>query len=341
LAGIASLVFEDVADVNRRRERIDVHRLWPLAVPVVLSLATNVIAPALNGSSWAAAHELSFSGAFRAGAGSALVVATTLLFLIAGRGVRWAVPLLVVLVAFDLGSWGYRYAWRIAPPQRIDEIASAVALPDAARPGDYVLPPPGQATMNIPVLRGFRLSAGYLGLNPRTTLDYGDTLAQRLAGVSWRFTDGGWRRVPDTMPRARLISDVRASERIAGDVRQIDIARIALVDRPVDGLSGVPGDVGVLTDRPGRIVVQATAPGRQLLVLTERFHQGWRANDGEREYPTLPVYGDYVGCVIEAGTRRVTFTFVPASARNGLWLTIVGLALIAMSTWRLARVSPV
>jgi hypothetical protein len=337
LAGIASVVFEDVADVARRGERIDVHRLWPLAVLLVLSLATNVIAPTLNGSPWAVAHDVSFSSAARAGVGSALVLATTLLLLFAGRGARWAVPLLVVLVALDLGSWGYRYAWRIAPPQRIDEIASAVALPDAARPGDYVAPPRGQGTMNTPVLRGFRLSAGYLGLNPRTTLDYDDTLAQRLAGVSWRFTDAGWMRVPDAMRRARLIADVRASDRIATDVRQIDIARTALVDRPVDGLSGAPGDVRLVVDRPGRIVVQATAPGRQLLVLTERFHEGWHATDGEREYPTLRVYGDYLGCVIEAGTPRVAFTFAPASVRSGLWLTIVGLALTAMSTWWLAR----
>jgi len=72
-------------------------------------------------------------------------------------------------------------------------------------------------------------------------------------------------------------------------------------------------------------------------VLTERFHEGWRARDGEREYPVLRVYGDYVGCVIDAGTHRVTFTFAPASARIGLWLTIAGLAGTAVSTWCLWR----
>jgi hypothetical protein len=336
-AGIAALVYEDLADVSRRGERIDVRRFWPLAVPVVLSLATSATAATLIDRPWAAAHELNLSAAARAGIGSALLITTTLLLLIAGRGVRWALPALVVLVAFDLGLWGYRYAWRIAPPQSIDEIASTVPLPDAARPGECLLPIRGQGKTNIPVLRGFRLSAGYLGLNPRATLDYEDPLAQRLAGVAWRFTDAGWMRVPDTMPRARLVSDVRPSDRIAEDIRHIDIARVALADRYVDGLSGVPGQLLVLTDRPGRIIVQATAPGRQLLVLTERFHEGWRATDGEREYPTRRVYGDYLGCVVEAGTQRVTFTFAPASARNGLWLTIFGLALTGVSAWWLWR----
>lgn len=337
LAGIGALVFEDLADIVQRRECIEVRRFWPLAVPIVLSLATGVAAAALAHAPWAAAHELSLSGAARAGAGSALVVATTLLLLMAGRGVRWAVPALAVLVAFDLGLWGYRYSWRIAPPQTIDEIRSMLALPDAARPGDYLLPIPAQGKTNLPVLRGFRLSAGYLGLQPRATLDPDDPLAQRVAGVSWRVAEAGWIRVPDTMPRARLVSDVRSSDRVAGDIRRIDIARVALADRSVEGLSGAPGQTRVLSDRPGRIVVQTTAPGRQLLVLTERFHEGWRATDGDRESPTLRAYGDYIACTVEAGTRRVTFTFDPTSARNGLWLTIVGLALTAVSTWWLGR----
>jgi len=336
-AGIAALVFEDLADIARRRERIDVRRLWPLAVPLALNLATTLTGATLVESPWATAHELVFSSAARAGVGSLLLGATTTLFVMAGRRVRWAVPALVVLVAFDLGLWGYRYAWRIAPPQTIDEIASLVPLPDAARRGDYVLPIQGQEKRNIPVLRGFRLSAGYLGLNPRATLDFDDPLAQRLAGVAWRFTGAGWVRAEDPMPRARLISHVRSSDRVAEDIRHIDIAHVALTDRAVDGLSGEPGQARVVLDRPGRIVIQATAPGTQLLVLTERFHEGWRASDGEREYPALRVYGDYVGCVIDAGTHRVTFTFAPASARIGLWLTIAGLAGTAVSTWCLWR----
>jgi hypothetical protein len=320
LAAIAALALDDLLQLMRQSESLDVRRCWPLAIPVVLSIAT----------------VLFFSNPTRTAAGTALLAATTILMVAAGRGAKWAVPALVVLVAFDLGSWGYRYAWRIDPPETIDELASQATLPASAQPGDYVLPVGNQAERNLPVLRGFRLSAGYLGLNPRTTLDADDPLAQRLAGVRWRFSDAGWVSVDNPMPRARLISNVRSTDRIADDIRVIDIARVALTDRTPAGLSSEsePGTARVLTDRPGRIEIETNAPATQLLILTERFHEGWLARDESgRDVQTLPVYGDYIGCVVGAGTRIVTLTFTPASARVGLWLTVAGLVLTAISTW--------
>jgi hypothetical protein len=50
----------------------------------------------------------------------------------------------------------------------------------------------------------------------------------------------------------------------------------------------------------------------------------------------MRVFGDYLGCVVEGGTHEVTFRFAPASARAGLWLTFVGLALTTVSTWYLS-----
>jgi uncharacterized membrane protein YfhO len=50
------------------------------------------------------------------------------------------------------------------------------------------------------------------------------------------------------------------------------------------------------------------------------------------------VYGDYVGCLVEAGRHDVTFTFAPASARAGLWITIVGVLATAVSTWYVSKI---
>jgi len=335
-AAIAALVLDDLSDLGRRRERIDIRECWPLAIPLALSVATLLIGPSIAGTSWVATHEVAFSSSSRAAVGVALLAATTVLMMTAGRGVTAAVSTLVLLAALDLGLWGYRYAWRIDPPRTIAELASVVTIPSSALPGDHVLPVRNQKERNLPVLRGFRLTAGYLGLAPRTTIDPDDPLAQRLMGVRWHSGEAGWVRVEDSMPRARLVSSVRSSDRIAEDVLSIDISRVALTDRDPGDLSSdsKPGSARVVIDRPGRIEVETNAPADQLLLLTERFHEGWRARDEiGRDLRTLPVYGDLIGCTVYAGAHRVTLTFAPASARLGLWLTVAGLALTTISAW--------
>jgi hypothetical protein len=335
-AGIAAIALDDLIEVSRRRERVSISRHWPLSVPLVLNAATLCIGNLIGVLPWASAHGVAFASFSRAAVGSAFLVATTMLMLTAQRGVTWTVPALVLLAAFDLGLWGYRYAWRIDPPRTIEELASRVSLPAAAGPSDYMLPVHNQAATNLPVLRGFRLSAGYLGLNPRTTLNPDDPMAQRIAGVRWRFGDAGWVRVQDSMPRARLVSNVRTSDRIADDVRLVDLARVALIDTNAEPFSGEsePGAAHVVTDRPGRIEIDTKAPGTQLLVLTERFHEGWQARDETgRLHQTVPIYGEYLGCLVPAGTHRIALTFMPASARTGMWLTISGLAMTTISAW--------
>jgi Bacterial membrane protein YfhO len=151
--------------------------------------------------------------------------------------------------------------------------------------------------------------------------------ALRLAGVAWRQSPDGWTRVTDPMPRARLVANARQSERIGSEILHIDPARVALLDRPLDDPSGEPGSARILVDRPGRIDVETSAPGRQLLVLTERFHPGWRATADGRELQTLSVYGTYLGCVVNPGTSRIQLVFAPQSLTVGIAVTLGGLVL--------------
>src|SRR5205085_7573833 len=91
-------------------------------------------------------------------------------------------------------------------------------------------------------------------------------------------------------------------------------------------------------DRTGRIVVDATTGGPQLLAITERFHPGWRITDEPLNLdshqtpnvvtPPLRVNGDFLGCVVGPGQHRVTFRFWPPSFEYGLWMTAAGLALV-------------
>src|SRR5262249_27662012 len=110
----------------------------------------------------------------------------------------------------------------------------------------------------------------------------------------------------------------------------------ALVQSALPTLSGAAGVARVLTDRPGHIVVRTTAPATQLLVLTEKYHDGWRATEDGRDVAVLPVYGDYLGGVVGGGARAIVFASAPASFRNGLRVPIGGLALTAIGAWVLA-----
>jgi hypothetical protein len=139
------------------------------------------------------------------------------------------------------------------------------------------------------------------------------------------------------MPRARLVATARPSDDINADVRRVDLARVALVDKTVAGLSGVAGreesgSLRVVEDRPGSIVVETASDGRQLLVLTERFHGGWRATQDGAARETTRVYGDFLGCFVDPGRHRVALTFAPASAVYGLYASVAGLALTVIVT---------
>ena len=116
------------------------------------------------------------------------------------------------------------------------------------------------------MLRGLRLTSGYTGLVASSVLDPDDPTTQRIAGVAWREAGYTWTRTPDHMPRARLVSTAQPSADITADVHRIDLARVALVDAPVEGLSAraAASDTGsarVVEDRPGSIVVETVSGG--------------------------------------------------------------------------------
>ena len=158
----------------------------------------------------------------------------------------------------------------------------------------------------------------------------------KAAGVKWAWSPNGWTRVAGPMPRARLVSRWRIVSGV-DDVGAVDVTRTALVDAAPGETSGEPGRAEVLRERPGLLLVDTDALHPQLLVLTERFHPGWRiAVDGD-PLPITRVYGEYLGCVVPPGRQRVSFVFAPASARQGLWLTIAGLAVTLLVSWVIGR----
>jgi uncharacterized membrane protein YfhO len=61
-------------------------------------------------------------------------------------------------------------------------------------------------------------------------------------------------------------------------------------------------------------------------VASESYHPGWRARVDASDCQVERVYGDYLGCVVEAGDHRVAFHFDPPSLRRGVWLSTACLA---------------
>ena len=169
-------------------------------------------------------------------------------------------------------------------------------------------------------------------------MDPGSPTALRLHGVRWAWQGEHWTRVSDPLSRVRLVTETTLmrprSLRLMLD--KIDVGRMATVEHDIGPLEGAPGSATLVEDRAGRIVVATNASGRQLLVITERFHEGWQAIDG-CEGPPFPVYGELTGCVVSGGSHRIVLQFAPRSFAVGLRVSvaallvwILGAGLIAM-----------
>jgi hypothetical protein len=336
LSLLAVLAFETLLDLVRRRDVVEWRRLWPLAIPTALSLGTAMVAANVMASGSA----VRLSSLTSTLPWLLLFVAVPLLFAATARGASWALVLLVVIAAADQGYWGFHYLFgdRYRPLMTIDQLAEWPMAPESSPSGDRVDTRQPIPFQNALIPRGFRVWRGYVGLPPALRLNDTD-IAAELAGVKWRITNTGIERIQSTVDRARLLTNASVSSDMSSDIRSIDVRAQALVDHPVEGLSGA-GSVRVVDDRPGLIVVDTVTSGRQLLVLTERFESGWVIEDviqgngttASSDVQPVPVYGDFLGYVVEAGVHRVTFRFRPRSFYVGALATAAGLLLLLFVT---------
>ena len=269
--------------------------------------------------------------------GPLLLLLGLLLVYCSATGRRWALSVLVVFTAIDLGVYGLSYGVYRGATSLNDYVANAPAptIENGARVALDVAPANGEGVRagNQILLRGFSRIDGYAGLEPARRLDYRAVEALRLAGVTYvspaapvrdrwhlRENGNGWLEVPGSLPRARLkMPDFGAAV----------------------SASANPGDVEVIDDRPGRIVVIADTRNPAVVALTESYHRGWQAWSGGTRLPTQRVNGDFLACQVRAGRTTVEFCFAPASLRYGRAISICGLGflglLIALSRQSLSR----
>jgi hypothetical protein len=250
---------------------------------------------------------------------------TTILVRDAARGVTAALMMIPLLLAIDLGSWGYSYAWG-SPPMSIAEIAALAPEPPEERSPRSVHDTDDHPLLNYWLLRHARVARAYVGLAPQFTLPLTGDQALRVAGVEWVRGGSEWRQIDGPMPRLRVVPFARFSRAPAADLASIRIEETALVDRRIEAPLARPEDVSVrlVVDRPGRIEIDVDAPRHVLLALTESYHPGWTADVSGATPATMRLYGDYLGVLAPPGRSRLILRFDPRSLRYGLYISWAG-----------------
>jgi len=270
------------------------------------------------------------TGWVAAAAGFAIFAAHGLLFAAAAAGSRGALPALLVLVCLDLGVYTLGYV-RQREPEPVSFESFYAATPPRVEPeGFRALEGPIRNTM-----RGTRYLSGYVAMLPLRELGrHPDAIVESLRGadflravmqVSSVVSDFG-----DPLPRARLLTQFRVSEKPIDEIAAIDVASTALVAHEIALDAGTPGDVAIVEDAAGDLRLETSAPGRQLLVISESFHEGWRPTIDGEPVEALRVYGDYLGCVVPAGEHAVHWRFEPTSFALGSRITKLALAGVAL-----------
>ena len=336
LAALATFAVADLARPadgdatgDATRERTALGAAWGVVVVAAASawwLATSGVVPGVGefrGVTWF---------------GPLVLAAAAALLTLAARGVRMALVGLVLLAAGDQALYGLSgvIAWQdfVTRPEAAGFLDTNSFLP---RAGDTRL-----VRGNFPnlyLLSGHRLLDGYVAITPSKQLDYHQPNALRVAQVEYAHgdffagapvppgrdtRDRGWYRLPGALPRVRLVAGARVSSSPATAIAQLDVAQTALVTRDLRLGGGPAGTARLLTDNPGDITVEVNAPASQLLVVSESYHDGWRATIDGSPVEVERVNGDFLGAVVPAGMHVARFQFRPDHLSVGRYVSVFG-----------------
>ena len=323
LATLATIAFEDLARLQGTGVRLTSRQIAAIGSIAALNIATLLF---LNTGIIHTANDVVVADTRQAGTGTALIVAATILLLLAARGIRWALPVIVIFTAADLAGWGLTYVYRTPP---VPLSAFRVPIRDNPGPEPLRLAGPNNWT-DLPLMNGYYLVGGYVGLYPDVRLSWLEEPYRRLAGARRGFDENlNLIEYTDGVPRARLLTDVRVTSDVVTDIDRIDLRHTALVDAPLAALDGSPGSARMLVDRPGHFSVHTEAAGRQLLSVSERFDSGWTAMIDGRPAPPIPINGDFLGLVVESGTHVVELRYQPKALARGWLASLAGLVILA------------
>lgn len=324
-----------MGELYQLRRPFSWRRLLPLSLIPLVSIVT-----ALCGLLRLGRDEGVLAPAFNIAAGPLIFVVIGGLLVAACRKRTGALLTLAMVGAIDIAVYGLSYVLRL-PPTTIAEFAEREPPPPVT--STQLGPARLEYPNNVLLLKGYKLADAYLALYPRWELGYQQIGRMRLAGVQWwRIRPGTsprlddllgrgvyWLEVKDPLPRTRLVSRAVISSKPRSEIASLPLETTALVGEDLELSGSAPGRAVLVSDRPGNIMVDTDAPGRQLLVVSETYHPGWRVLMDGRPKRALRVNGDFLGCVVEAGRHSVEFRFSPWSLRWGTGITVIACVALA------------
>jgi hypothetical protein len=271
--------------------------------------------------------------------GPFLFAATLALVVPALKGRKAALGGVILLTAAELGAYGMSFV-NTGRPDTFESIVEGESNMLPRERGFSRVERPLLTDIR-PAMAGYYQVTGYAGLPPAKALDYTRDEALRLACARWKVVPIGakrhghyakWRAVEVTGPmlRVRLVANAIKCAKPADMLPLIDITTTALVGKDLGLESSAPGTATISRDLPGDIAVAVDAPSRQLLVLSESYHGGWTASMDGVSAPVLPVYGDFLGVVVDKGQHAVAFEFLPRDLWWGKRISIIGLVLAGL-----------
>ncbi len=195
---------------------------------------------------------------------------------------------------------------------------------------------------SLPAIKNIPLSSSYLSMKPRRKLDYSNEKVLALSGTLWLGKpttpqvddiyfgrhEWEWTKSPITpLGYARLLTKAIVAENPMTVLKDIDIESVAIVKKPIEIRGETPGQVTIQTEESGLIVLTTETRSVQLLVVAESNNPGWRVTiDGEQQ-EVIPVYGDYLGCLVPEGNHRIEFRFYPRKLPLACWVSLTGIVL--------------
>ena len=140
----------------------------------------------------------------------------------------------------------------------------------------------------------------------------------------------------NALPRVFIPQSVQTvtndeSELIALTSPQFNPARIAFIEIPVALPADIRGTAHIASETPTRITISAQMETPGLVVLADRWDNGWRACYNGKPVPILRANYAIRGVIVPAGAGTLEFVYRPASFILGLWLA--GFAALGLIGW--------
>jgi hypothetical protein len=198
----------------------------------------------------------------------------------------------------------------------------------------------GGMTSNVALFEKERLDGGHLA-TMLFGLNYSTGRKPFRAGQQEVFRGNSGLNVyrnPEAFPRFWTTHQAvsAAAQDLIPRLRKADLrSEVFLIGAtPALDRCGSSDDVRLLERHATRVVLEARMACRGMIVLSQTFFPGWKAEVDGRRGRLYEAYGVLQGVVVDAGSHRIEFRYRPASVYWGASLTILGIAMALLLAMR-------